>query len=205
MHFMEYDSTVTGFIGKVTDIVILSAVWFLCCVPIFTIGASTVALYYSSVKSIRKEKGYVLKNFFHSFKQNFFPATVLWLFFLIIAILLYFSFIFTNALPDENLQFVMLCFYMFSSFLSIGTACYAFPILSKCSMKIRDILKFSLALTIRHFPISFILVLIWIVAVSVMWFIPLSVFCVPVVFSLLFSFLMEHILIKYTPKNTSAK
>ncbi|MFQ7880190.1 MAG: DUF624 domain-containing protein [Blautia producta] len=75
MSFMEYDSPIMAGIGKVIDIIWLSTLWFICCLPIVTIGASTTALYYTSVKAIRKNRGYVTKTFFHAFKMNFFPRT----------------------------------------------------------------------------------------------------------------------------------
>ena len=200
MHFMEYDSPVMTTISKITDIFILSLLWFICCIPIITIGAATTALYYSSVKAIRKNKGYVIKSFFHSFRMNFIPATLLWLVFLLIGILLYGCFIFTAILTDKSLQFFMLCFYMFSLFLFLGVGCYAFPVLSKCSMDNMSILRFSLGLVIRHFPSTILLVLFVVFAVLVMWTVPLVVLILPGTISLLYSLPMERILIRYTPQ-----
>ena len=56
MHFMEYDSPVMTVISKTADILLLSALWFICCVPLITIGAATTALYYSCVKAVRRDK-----------------------------------------------------------------------------------------------------------------------------------------------------
>ena len=200
MHFMEYDSPVMTTISKITDIFILSLLWFICCIPIITIGAATTALYYSSVKAIRKNKGYVIKSFFHSFRMNFIPATLLWLVFLLVGILLYGCFIFTAVLSDKSLQFFMLCFYMFLFFLFLGVGCYAFPVLSKCSMDNMSILRFSLGLVIRHFPSTILLVLFVVLAVLVMWTAPLAVLILPGTISLLYSLPMERILIRYTPQ-----
>ena len=200
MHFMEYDSPVMTTISKITDIFILSLLWFICCIPIITIGAATTALYYSSGKAIRKNKGYVIKSFFHSFRMNFIPATLLWLVFLLVGILLYGCFIFTAVLSDKSLQFFMLCFYMFLFFLFLGVGCYAFPVLSKCSMDNMSILRFSLGLVIRHFPSTILLVLFVVLAVLVMWTAPLAVLILPGTISLLYSLPMERILIRYTPQ-----
>ena len=204
MHFMEYDSPVMTVISKTADILLLSALWFICCVPLITIGAATTALYYSCVKAVRRDKGYLIRNFFHSFKLNFIPATLLWLTFLILGILLYSCFIFTAALSDKSLQFFMLCIYMFLSFLVLGMGCYAFPVLSRCSMNTTGILRFALGLFIRHFPSSIILAALVILAVFIMWFIPLSVFVLPGIISLIYSVPMERILSRYTPEEQRA-
>lgn len=57
----------------------LNILWFLCCIPIFTIGASTTALYYVSFKLVRNEEGNITKQFFTAFRSNFKKATLIWL------------------------------------------------------------------------------------------------------------------------------
>ena len=57
----------------------LNVLWFIFSLPIFTIGASTTALYYASLKIVRDEESHGWKLFFHSFKENFKQATQLWL------------------------------------------------------------------------------------------------------------------------------
>lgn len=54
----------------------LHILWLICCLPVFTIGASTTALCYSCMK-LRRQEGYVTHNFFTSFWKNFLQATVL--------------------------------------------------------------------------------------------------------------------------------
>ena len=43
--FFNYDNPVWRFIGKFGDLIILNVLWFVCSIPIFTIGASTTAVY----------------------------------------------------------------------------------------------------------------------------------------------------------------
>ena len=66
--------------------------WFICSIPIFTIGASTTALYYTCLKIVRNEEGNVTKTFFKSFKENFRQATVIWLILFAIGSFLAFDF-----------------------------------------------------------------------------------------------------------------
>ena len=58
---------------------LLNILWFICSLPVFTIGASTTALYYASLKVIRDEESHAWTLFFRSFKENFKQATQLWL------------------------------------------------------------------------------------------------------------------------------
>ena len=80
MKFFSYDSKFSQLLLKLCYSCYLNLLWFVCSLPIFTIGASTTALYYASLKLIRGEEGSsVAGMFFRSFRENFRQATVLWL------------------------------------------------------------------------------------------------------------------------------
>ena len=45
MKFLSIDSKFIAFLTRVADLMILNMIYVLCCIPIFTIGAATTALY----------------------------------------------------------------------------------------------------------------------------------------------------------------
>ena len=79
MNFFSYESKFSQLLLKLCYACYLNLLWFVCSIPIFTIGASTTALYYASLKLVRGEENHIGQQFFHSFKENFKQATVLWL------------------------------------------------------------------------------------------------------------------------------
>lgn len=79
MKFFSYDSPFSQLLLKLCYACYLNLLWFICCIPIFTIGASTTALYYASLKIARGEEGPLTRMFFHSFRENFRQSTILWL------------------------------------------------------------------------------------------------------------------------------
>ena len=89
MNFLSSDSWLGRFFNLVFDLVIMHVIWIICSLPIFTIGASTTALYYAFMKRTRRDEGYIWKNFFHSFKENFKQATMIWFLLLAIGALLF--------------------------------------------------------------------------------------------------------------------
>ena len=95
----DVDNAVFRAIDTIGKIFILNLYWVICSLPIFTIGASTSALLYASMKLHDKE-GYVTSNFFSSFKENFKQATEIWLIYLVIGILLGFDFVMGNQAKD---------------------------------------------------------------------------------------------------------
>ena len=52
----NWDNIVFQMLGKLVDCVWVSILWVICCIPVFTIGASTTALYYTVHKSIRGDR-----------------------------------------------------------------------------------------------------------------------------------------------------
>lgn len=76
-NLLNYDGPVLRFLTKVVYSVWLNILWFVCCIPVFTIGASTTALCYCTQKIARDEEGYITKSFFSSFKNGFLKSTII--------------------------------------------------------------------------------------------------------------------------------
>ena len=79
MRFFSYESKFSQLLLKLCYACYLNLLWFVCSLPIFTIGASTTALYYACLKIVREEENHPARQFFRSFKENFRQATQLWL------------------------------------------------------------------------------------------------------------------------------
>ena len=83
MRFLSYDSKFGRFFLKLSYACCLNFMWFICCLPVFTIGAATTALYYTSFKIAKDEGSFITTMFFRSFRQNFKQATVIWMIMLV--------------------------------------------------------------------------------------------------------------------------
>ena len=79
MRFFSYESKFSQLLLKLCYACYLNLLWFVCSIPIVTIGASTTALYYSCLKIVRDEENHVGATFFRAFRENFKQSTVLWL------------------------------------------------------------------------------------------------------------------------------
>ena len=77
--FFDLDNVVWRTIDKIGKIFLLNLLWLICSLPVFTIGASTTALIYTSMK-LSDNEGYWHQNFFSSFKENFKQATALFIY-----------------------------------------------------------------------------------------------------------------------------
>ena len=79
MRFFSYDSKFSQVLLHLSMACWLNVLWFVCSLPIVTIGASTTALYDCTLKIADGIDGELTKRFFSSFKQNFAQATRVWL------------------------------------------------------------------------------------------------------------------------------
>ena len=75
--------TVTG------DLMALNILWFLCCLPIITIGPSTNALFTVTLKLAEGQAVPVLRTFFKAFKDNFKQSLVVGVFSVFVIFTLY--------------------------------------------------------------------------------------------------------------------
>ena len=79
MKFFSYESKFSQLLLKLCYACYLNLLWFVCSLPIVTIGASTTALYYCCLKIVRDQDNHIGAMFFRAFRNNFKQATVLWL------------------------------------------------------------------------------------------------------------------------------
>ena len=187
-------------LSKLFDIGWLSLVF---CVPLVTIGAATTSLYYVSAKVLRKDRGYVWSEFWHSFKLNFKPATLIWLIFAAIYGLLYFNL--TTFNTSNAAGGYLVGAYIALAFIVTCVASYAFCLLSRFNMNVRGILRYALYMSFRHFLHTLCFLAILFVAGFGIYAgfrvqLPIFLLFVPGLGSFLYTFPMEHLLKKYMPK-----
>ena len=143
-NFMGFGGSLMDTCGKIFDILVLGLLWIACSLPLVTIGASTTALYYALVKCVKNNDGYAARSFFHSFRQNFIPATILWVIFAGVTFAMHLNIGILMAKSDSYAGLFLICLYILVSIYIIVMACYAFPALSRFDMNAGWILKLSL-------------------------------------------------------------
>lgn len=184
----------SGILNKFVDCVYLSLLWFVCSIPVFTIGASTSALYYAVQKSIVHERSYARKEFLYSFKRNFKQATLLWLGFFVFGTAMLFGAYqsYSGAMPQVFLYVYVIIFAVL-----LMTAVYAFPYIARFEGGTPQIVKNCLMISVTNLPKTLLsLLLIAAAAVAVWVFFPL-VFLLPALVMCGIESMMEKTFAKY--------
>lgn len=158
------DNPFWNFMGKVADLVILNVLFVICSIPIFTIGASWTALYFVMVRMVRKEEGYLIKDFFRSFKENFKQATLIWLLVLAVVAVFVGDVLIYNMMPEQIPQIIIYVVIGFGC-LVFGTVLYVFPLLARFENTIKNTIKNAFVLSIINIPYTLIFVILMVVPV----------------------------------------
>lgn len=160
MNLFSLDSPLMRALNLIADLVILHLLWVLCSIPIFTMGASTTALYYACMKRVRTKEGYITRNFFNSFKENFRQSTIVWMVLLVIGFL-YVTNIRYGIFLDNTMGKVIIvgCSIFLIPYLLI--AMYIFPVQAKFENPVIANVKNALIMALRHFHYSLLLFFIW--------------------------------------------
>lgn len=74
--FFDLDAPLFRFLTRVADMVILSLLWLIGSLPLFTLGISSTALYYAVNKSLIEDRGTVSEEFFRAYRRSFRQATL---------------------------------------------------------------------------------------------------------------------------------
>lgn len=195
-----FGGSFVGTVEKIFDIMALGFLWILCSLPVITIGASSTALYYAMVKSVKNNDGYATKEFFRSFKLNFVPATILWVIFAVMMFIMQLNVGILMKKTSGTTGLFFICFYALVSVYLLVMACYAFPALSRFDMNVGWILKISMYMGVRYIFTSVMLLVILVCIGAIVWKIPMLMFFAPGPIVFLMSEFLERVLKKHEPK-----
>lgn len=147
------DSPFFRCMSLIGDLMLLNLMWILLSLPIITIGASTTALLYTGMKLAKGRDGYVIRNFWKSFKQNFRQSTIIYLLMLVFGAVLGYSVWFWMGHSD-----------MVGKICAVLAVCgllvyliellFVFAVQAKFENTIFQTMKNALVMGIQNFPIT---------------------------------------------------
>lgn len=179
------------------NVLMLSILWVICCIPVVTIGASSTAAYYAASKVIRHKQGQIFGEFFSSFRCNFRQSVLMNLFVggAMLVVFLECIYLYSDSQVPIGILYV---FYLM--FLAIdGCMIYLWPTLSRFSMGIFGFLRMSVILVFRHLLTTVLLLLLQALVLVGVYLMPWGILLFPGIGWYVSTFLMEKILLKYSP------
>lgn len=133
-------------LSKLGDMFILNFIYVLSCIPIITIGASTTALYYTTLKMAENNESYVWRDYWKAFKSNLKQATVIWLIVFAGWAVVALDFLIAGGLSMQ-----------LGTVVAIGVV---FPLLARFDNTVVRTMKNAVMIAIRHLPSTILIALI---------------------------------------------
>lgn len=202
------DNPVWNFMSKVADLIILNILVIICSLPIFTIGASWTALYFVTIRMVRKEEGYIIKDFFRSFRENFKQATIIWLLALAAVGVFVGDVMIYRMIPEQIPKALMIAVVVLG-YLVLGTIIYVFPLLSRFHNTVKGTIKNAFLVSIINVPYTIVFVILIAIPIFLTIFVTETApFIVTIGFSLpayISSIFWVRIFRKFEPKEVVEK
>ena len=144
---------------------LLNILWFICSLPIFTIGASTTALYYACLKVIRDEESHAWELFFRSFKENFKQGVILQAIKFTVAGILFLDYILMLG-RNTIYGYIVIAFSLILYMASL----YTFPLLSKFVNTIFGTVKNSFLMAVLALPKTILMAVVTGIPLLILYF-----------------------------------
>lgn len=158
-----------SFLAKVADIIILSFWWFVCSLPVFTIGPATAALYFVALKLARKEDVQITSSFFKGFRDNFKQGVAYSFIFVILGVVLAFDYIVAIGMPGTAGTICTAIFFALGVWY-LCTMFYTFPLQAQFYNTVKQTIINAIFLSARKLPMTLLVFGVNIVpAVMLLW------------------------------------
>lgn len=185
-------------LSKLFDCICLAILWIICCVPIFTVGASTTALYYAYNKAIRQKRSYAFKEFFHGFKISFKQSTVVWLIVLLLYVVTIFDIMILRGVSGfVGFAKIVLAFILAMIVLVTMWVTYVFPYMARFENHTKAVLKNSAIIMIANLPWSILLLVLFVISAGLFLLIPMFGMFAPALYVAFANLILERIFRKY--------
>ena len=194
-HFEE--TRIGRVLSALTDVILAGILWFVCSVPIITIGASSTALYYVTVKSIRHERGRLVKTFFKAFRSNFFASFKIWLLYIVYALV----FIANNVavtMMGENASGLMSMFVKLMFIPAVMPLPWFFAYVSRFENTTKATISYVYYLCVKNLWRTLGLIFMLALTIAVCWLMPAILPLLPGAVCLSMSYIIEPVFKKIT-------
>jgi uncharacterized membrane protein YesL len=175
------------------NVLLLNFLWLVTSIPVFTIGASTTAMYSTVYNSMRFHRDDVFHGFFGAFKKNFKQATLPWLCFLALAVIFSFDISILKGIANNGYTWGNL--YVLLYVVLVAEMVYWFYTVAYCARfknTVKACLLNSFIILYRHFLTTIVILLVITAAVVLVYIIPYTIFAVPLLMIYSITYFIER-------------
>lgn len=169
MNLFSINSPFASAVNKLVQMIWAGILWFVCSIPIVTIGAATTALYEVLLKMEKNQEGYVGVSFLRAFRENMRNATLVWLPLFAAEVVLgvnlfYYAVFGGGRFPVQSVVFAVLLM------LAVTLSGYVFPVLARFENTTAGTWRMAAVLAIRNPAWSAVILSVQLLTAVVCWF-----------------------------------
>lgn len=148
MKFLQ-EGPLASILNRLIDLILLNVLWFLCSLPIFTIGASTCAVYKVTLHYALHEEPAIVRTFFKTFRMYFKKATAL--FFIFFAVGLFLALDLWSAIHwNIGIRFLLIVLILSACYFYLAVLSHIFPVLIYFNTNIKDSIRKAFFLSMKN-------------------------------------------------------
>lgn len=156
MKKFKIDNPFFNLMDQIGDLVILNVLWLVCCLPVISIGASTMAMTDVTLKMAAGEAPAISRTFFRAFRENFKQATILFLALLVMGAILFLDFLISPGYSGF-LGGMLLVGSVAFGVVWLWAAIYIFPVMLTFQDKFKETLKKAVMISFIYFPYTLVI------------------------------------------------
>ncbi len=149
------EGPIMQFFAKILDLVVISIIFVVSCIPVFTIGCALTALYYTLVKSIVHQEGHIVRHYFRGFRMNFKQALFLGVICDVLLAVLIGNLAVIAMLGLGNVEIAFGAVFIAMLLVIFVMMAYCFPILARFEVTYSGLLQTGFQLVLQYGRVSF--------------------------------------------------
>ena len=143
------EGPLANLLNRLMDLILLNVLWFVCCLPVFTIGAATCGLYEVTMRYALYESPPVMSTFFQAFRKHFKNATHLTFLFLAMGIFLAAD-LWCAFQWKSSIQFLIFVVILAVGYFYLALLSHVFPVLTYFPIGVKESVKKAFFLSMSN-------------------------------------------------------
>jgi uncharacterized membrane protein YesL len=186
------------YVRKILELMGANALWIIACIPLFTIGPASAALFYTIRTNLIKDREHVWTAFRRGFRSNFKQGLLLTLIMLGLLLFLYGDSVALIVLAEQGKLNSGLSglFYALMALVFLYFQ-WVFVYLSKYENTIRNTLKNVLFIALINLPTTLYIAVLWAAGAAIMYLLWPTILVLPGVIQWLICVRVEKVFDKY--------
>lgn len=198
--FFDTENWLWRWMGRLPELLALSLLWLLCCVPVVTLIPGSVALYDAIAHCYRNGEGGIYRRFFRTLKQELKRGVLLSLLWALLAFILYCGYNAALSGEENNLTSAFSLVYLISMVFPFATLCWLIPLESRFSYGFWELHRNAVVIAFAHLPSTVLIGAIFFGAATLVYNMPVLLPLMPAITVSVQSLPTERVLKKYMPE-----